>query len=323
MKKISVVVPCYNEEKSVHVMHKTITDLFNNQLNKYDYELIFADDYSSDNTRSELEAICAKDKKVKAILNAKNFGFNRNVFYSLMQGTGDAVFLVFGDMQDPPRLLVDFVALWEDGNKVIIGQKLESKENKLIYFFRTLFYKVMDRLAQVQQIQHFNGFGLYDKDFIEAIKLIDDPQPYLKGIVGEFGMKQYIYNYTQEESARGKSNFNFFKYYDVVMLAITSYTKVLMRIATFIGIFVAVGSMLVVAFILINKMLNWETYLVGSAALTVGVFFIGAVQLFFIGILGEYILSINSRSLRRPLVIPEKKLNFDDVEEEKNDRKCS
>jgi glycosyltransferase involved in cell wall biosynthesis len=299
-------------------MHKIITELFANELNRYNYEIIFADDYSTDNTRLELEKICATDRKAKAILNAKNFGFNRNVFYSLMQGTGDAVFMVFGDLQDPPELIVDFVDLWEKGNKVILGQKLKSHENKLVYFLRTLFYKVMDKLASVEQIQHFNGFGLYDKDFIDVIKKIDDPQPYLKGIVGEFGMKQYIYNYTQKESARGKSNFNFFKYYDVVMLAVTSYTKTLMRSTTFIGAFVGIGSLVIAMVIFVNKLLNWDTYPVGIAALTVGVFFIGAVQLFFIGILGEYILSINARSLRRPLVVPEKKLNFDVNEEEDN-----
>lgn len=312
MKKISVIVPCFNEEKSVHKMSKIIKDMFENKLKQYDYELIFIDDYSSDNTRVELEKICKENKKIKAIFNAKNFGFNRNVFYSLTEGTGDAVFLVFGDLQDPPELLVDFIEKWEQGYKVILGQKLESKENKFVYLLRSIFYKMMDKMSQIKQIQHFNGFGLYDRDFIKVIKKIDDPQPYLKGIVGEFGMKQSIINYTQLESARGKSNFNFFKYYDVVMLAVTSYTKILMRIATFIGGFVGFLSVLVAIFILINKLLNWDNYPVGIAALTVGVFFIGAVQLFFIGILGEYILSINTRTLKRPLVVAEKKINFED-----------
>lgn len=312
MKKISIIVPCFNEEKSVYKMCKVIKEMFEYKLNQYDYELIFVDDYSSDNTRIELEKICKENKKIKAIFNAKNFGFNRNVFYSLTQGTGDAVFLVFGDLQDPPELLVDFIEKWEQGYKVVLGQKLESKENKFVYLLRSIFYKMMDNMSQIKQIQHFNGFGLYDRDFIEVIKKIDDPQPYLKGIVGEFGMKQNIINYTQLESARGKSNFNFFKYYDVVMLAVTSYTKILMRIATFIGGFVGVLSVLVAIFIFINKLLNWDNYPVGIAALTVGVFFIGAVQLFFIGILGEYILSINTRTLKRPLVVAEKKINFED-----------
>jgi glycosyltransferase involved in cell wall biosynthesis len=314
MKKISIVVPCYNEETSVHIMHKKITDLFNNELSNYDYELIFNDDYSTDNTREELRKICEQDKKVKAVLNAKNFGFNRNVFYSLTQASGDAVFMVFGDLQDPPELLPQFIEKWNEGYRVIIGQKLHSDENKFVYTLRTLFYNVMDQLSSVKQIQHFNGYGLYDKMFIEAIKQIQDPNPYLKGIVGEFGMQLYILNYVQRESNRGKSNFNFSKYYDVAMLGITSYTKILMRIATFVGSLLGVVSIMLAIFVFINKLLHWNSYPIGIPTIIIGVFLIGAIQLFFTGILGEYILSINTRTLKRPLVIPEVKLNFDKEE---------
>lgn len=310
MKKISIVVPCYNEEKSVHIMHEIVTNLFKNKLKNYDYELIFNDDYSTDNTRDELRKICAEDKKVKAILNAKNFGFNRNVFFALTQATGDAVFMVFGDLQDPPELLPEFVKEWEKGNKVIIGQKLHSDENKFVYSLRTLFYRLMDNLSAVKQTQHFNGYGLYDKMFIEVIKQIEDPNPYLKGIVGEFGMDIKILNYSQHESNRGKSNFNFSKYYDVAMLGITSYTKTLMRVATFIGVLVGILSGCFALFIFINKLLHWHNYPVGIPSIIIGVFFIGSIQLFFTGILGEYILSINTRTLKRPLVIPSEKLNF-------------
>lgn len=311
MKKISVVVPCYNEEKSVHIMHEIITNLFQNELKNYDYELIFNDDYSTDHTRDELRKICAGDKKVKAVLNAKNFGFNRNVFYALLQATGDAVFMVFGDLQDPPELLPEFVKRWENGSKLVIGQKLHSDENKFVYSLRTLFYRTMDKLSNVKQIQHFNGYGLYDKMFIDAIRLIDDPNPYLKGIVGEFGMDIEIFNYSQRESNRGKSNFNFSKYYDVAMLGITSYTKTLMRVATFIGGFLGIISFIIALCVAINKILHWDTYPVGIPTIIVGVFFIGAIQLFFTGILGEYILSINTRTLKRPLVIPSERINFE------------
>lgn len=312
MKKISIVVPCYNEEKSVHTMHQIITNLFNNELKNYDYELIFNDDYSVDNTRNELKKICSKDSKVKAILNAKNFGFNRNVFYALTQASGDAVFMVFGDLQDPPELLPQFISEWEAGNKLVLGQKLHSDENKFVYTLRTIFYKCMDKLSSVKQIQHFNGYGLYDKMFIDAIKLIQDPNPYLKGIVGEFGMGIKIINYSQRESNRGKSNFNFSKYYDVAMLGITSYTKTLMRVATYVGCTLGVVSILIAIYVFINKLLNWNNYPLGTPTIIIGVFFIGAIQLLFTGILGEYILSINTRTLQRPLVIAEEKLNFDE-----------
>ncbi|MFA9463376.1 MAG: glycosyltransferase family 2 protein [Velocimicrobium sp.] len=316
MKKISIVVPCYNEEKSVHTMHSVITKLFQEELRKYDYELIFCDDYSTDKTRDELKQICTKDKKVKAILNSKNFGFNRNVFYGLTQGTGDVVFLVFGDLQDPPELLPEFVKRWEEGYKVIIGQKSHSDENKFVYFCRTVFYKVMDKLSLVKQTEHFNGFGLYDKMFIDVLRGIDDPNPYLKGIVGEFGMHQYILKYNQHESARGKSNFNFSKYYDVAMLGITSYTKSLMRLATFVGGLLGILSTIFAIIIFICKLADWNGFPAGLPSIIIGVFFIGAVELFFMGILGEYILSINTRMLKRPLVVPEEKLNFQNILEE-------
>lgn len=311
MKKISVVVPCYNEEKSVHKIHKIITDLFKNELKNYDYELIFNDDYSTDNTRQELEQICAGDNKVKAVLNAKNFGFSRNVFYSLTQASGDAVFMFFGDLQDPPELLPDFVKKWEDGYKVIIGQKKDSDENKFTFFLRTIFYKIIDKYSQIPQIQHFNGYGLYDKSFIETIKQIEDPLPYLKGIVGEFAFDLAIVKYHQNKSERGVSNFNFLKYYDVAMLAITSYTKAFMRIATFIGIFLGSISIIFSIFIFISKLLNWDVYPYGLSALLVGIFFIGGVQMFFLGMLGEYVLTINSRLIKKPLVVTSKKINFD------------
>jgi glycosyltransferase involved in cell wall biosynthesis len=312
MKKISIVVPSYNEEKSVHIMHEIITDLFKNELKTYDYELIFNDDYSTDNTRNELRTICSKDKKVKAVLNAKNFGYTRNLFYSLTQASGDAVFMLFGDLQDPPELLPKFIAEWESGYRVIIGQKLSSEESKFLYFLRSIFYKVMDRLSSVKQFQHFTGYGLYDKMFIDVIKQIEDPNPYLKGIVGEFGMNIKVLNYPQRESNRGKSNVNFSKAYDVVMLAVTSYTKTLMRVATFVAGILGIISILLAFIVFVNKLLDWNSYPLGISTIIIGVFFIGAIQLFFIGILGEYILSINTRTLKRPLVVPEEKLNFDE-----------
>ena len=316
MKKISVVIPCWSEEKSVRLMYDRLKTVFDNQLSNYDYEIIFVDDHSPDGTWKEIENICKLDKKVKGILNAKNFGFIRNVFFTLKQGTGDATFMLFGDLQDPPELLPDFVKKWEEGYKVVIGQKVKSEESKFWYFLRSVYYKFIDKLAINEQVQHFNGFGLYDKSFINIMKQIDDSAPYLKGVISEFSMNQFIINYNQKESNRGVSGFNFIKYYDAAMLGITSYTKALMRIATFIGGILGIISIIISIIVFINKLLNWSTYPMGTATIIVGMFFIGAIQLFFIGILGEYILSINTRVLKRPLVVVEKKLNFDDINEE-------
>lgn len=315
MKKISVVIPCWSEEKSVRLMYDRLKTVFDSQLLSYDYEIIFVDDHSPDNTWKEIENICKLDKKVKGILNAKNFGFIRNVFFTLKQGTGDATFMLFGDLQDPPELLPDFVKKWEEGHKVVIGQKVKSEESKVLYFWRSVYYKFIGSLSSTKQIQHFNGYGLYDKNFIDTINNIDDPVPYLKGIVAEFSMNPYIIQYEQSESNRGRSGSNFFKNYDLAMLGITSYTKTLMRMATFIGGVLGIFSLLFAIFIFMNKLLNWNEYPVGTASIIIGIFLIGAIQLFFIGILGEYILSINTRVLKRPLVVVEKKLNFDEDNE--------
>lgn len=312
MKTISVVIPCWSEEKSIAVMYQRLKKVFQEQLTNYDYEIIFVDDCSPDNTWQEIEKVCQVDKKVKGILNAKNFGFTRNVFSTMLYGKGDATFMVFGDLQDPPELLPDFVKKWEEGYKVVLGQKNTSAESKFWYFLRTVYYKVIGKLAENEQVQHFNGFGLYDKMFIDAIRNLEDSVPYLKGIVSEFGMKPYILNYHQAESNRGSSGFNFFKYYDVAMIGITSYTKTLMRAATFAGAILGFISIAIAIFVFINKLINWDTYPLGTASIIIGIFFIGAIQLFFIGILGEYILTINSRILKRPLVVIEKKLNFEE-----------
>lgn len=316
MKKISVTIPCWSEEKSVRQMYERLTSVFREQLPAYDYEIIYVDDYSPDNTREEIRKLCAEDSHVKAVFNARNFGFNRNVFAALQYGDGDATFMLFGDLQDPPEILPQMVAEWEQGKKVIVGQKTKSHEPHLMYALRTLYYNIIGKLVDSKQIQHFNGFGLYDRAFVDTMRQIDDPNPYLKGLVAEFGMDISIIQYEQAESLRGKSGFNFMKYYDVAMLGITSYTKILMRVATFLGAALGAFSALIALFVLVTKLLAWDLYSYGTASILIGVFFIGAVQLFFMGILGEYILSINTRSMRRPLVVVGERLNF---EEDKQD----
>ncbi len=310
-KKISVTVPCWSEEKSILQMYERLTKIFKNKLSKYDYEIIFVDDCSPDNTWIEIEKLCKKDKHVKGIKNARNFGFTRNVFASLLYGDGDATFMIFGDLQDSPELLEQMVAEWEQGYKVIVGQKKGSAESKFIYALRTLYYKLMKKLSDTAQIQHFNGFGLYDRKFIEVMRQIDDPSPFLKGIVSEFAMDLKIIPYEQAKSLRGKSGSNFLKTYDIAMLGITSYTKILMRVATFFSAILGFFSICLAIFVFISKLLNWKLYSYGTAAILIGIFFLGAIQLFFLGVLGEYILSINTRSMKRPLVVVGEKIGFE------------
>ncbi len=318
MKKITVTIPCWSEEKSVNQMYERLTAVFSSSLPQYDYEIIFVDDYSPDNTRAEIRKLCERDNHVKAVFNARNFGFTRNVFASLLYGDGDATFMLFGDLQDPPELLPQMVAQWEQGKKVIIGQRQKGDENRFMYAMRKLYYKLINLLSDQKQIEHFNGFGLYDRSFIEVLKQLDDPAPYLKGIVSEFAMELSIIPYEQSASKRGRSGSNFLKNYDLAMLGITSYTKILMRIATFVGGGLGIFSVILALVILVQKIMNWSSYPFGTAAILIGVFAIGAVQLFFLGILGEYVLSINTRSMRRPLVIVGERINFGDNEDKKD-----
>lgn len=311
-KKISVVVPCYNEEKSVFLLYETVAEMFRNKLCQYNYDLIFIDDYSKDKTREKIRELCEKDKEhVRAAFNVSNFGFSRNVFSALTMADGDAAFLVFGDLQNPPELLPEFIDKWEKGSKVIIGQKRGSNEGKFMCLMRKLYYDVIGILSDKSQIKQFNGFGLYDKEFINVLKQIDDVQPYLKQVIAEYASDYSIVPYQQKESNRGRSNFNFYRNYDFAMEGITSCTKKLMRLSTLCGVILGIFSAFYAISVIIKKILNWSSYPFGMASITVGIFFLGAMQLFFIGILGEYILSINTKTLKRPRVIIGEKINFE------------
>lgn len=312
MKKISVVVPCYNEEKSVRELYQRINDVFENELRNYCYEIIFVDDFSQDNTRENIRELCLNAKNVKAVFNAKNFGFHRNVFESFRYATGDCVFLIFGDLQDPPEMLPEFIEKWESGSKCVVGQRYRTDEGKLMTLCRKCYYQLINSLGDKKQIQFMNGFGLYDKLFVDAISNIEEVAPYFKTIIAEYAMDLEIVQYSQSVSKRGKSNFNFWKNYDFAMHGLTSSTKMLMRISTFLGLLVGLICMAFAVFVFIRKLIFWDSYPLGTASVTIGVFFIGAIQLFFIGVLGEYILSINEKVERKPRVIIDEKINFEE-----------
>lgn len=316
MKKISVVIPSYNEEKSVRAMHERLTTVFTEQLPAYDYEMIFVDDFSTDGTRDEVRALAQEDPHVKGVFNARNFGFHRNVFNSLTYGDGDATFMLFGDLQDPPENLPQFVEKWEQGSKVVVGQRKSSDEGIFMTLSRKLYYKLIDWFSDTKQIDRFTGYGLYDRAFIDVLKQIDDIQPYFKAVVAEYGMDLAVVPYDQAKSSRGKSNFNFLKNYDFAMQGITSSTKLLMRMATFIASIIAFVCLALAIFVFVRKLMDWNAYPVGEASRTVGMFFLGAVQLFFIGILGEYILNINGRIVEKPRIVIGERIGFDDGTED-------
>ena len=316
MKKISVLVPCYNEQENVVPLSEALTELFGTKLNSYDYEIVFIDNCSTDNTRPLLEQICGKDKRIKAIFNAKNFGQFNSPYYGMLQVTGDCVISMCCDFQDPVEMLPEFVKEWENGYKIVCGIKEASKENKIVRFMRTCYYKVIKKMSNTEMIEHFTGFGLYDRSFIEVLRNLDDPTPFLRGIVAELGAKRKDIPYEQQKRRAGKTHNNFYTLYDAAMLSFTSYTKIGLRLATFLGIGIAVISAVIGVIYLILKLVNWNDFPLGMAPVLIGMFFLGSVQLFFIGFLGEYILSMNSRIMKRPLVIEEKRINFDDVKNE-------
>lgn len=318
MKKISIVVPCFNEEENVLPLSEAIIYTFQKELSSYEYEIIFIDNDSQDKTRELLKEMCAKNPKIKAILNAKNFGQFNSPYYGLLQITGDCGILVAADFQDPIEMIPKFVKEWEQGYKIVCGIKSSSRESKLMYFFRSCYYKMIKRLSQVEQIEHFTGFGLYDRKFIEVLKQLDDPTPFLRGIVAELGFRRKDLEYTQPKRRAGKTSNNFYRLYDAAMLSITSYTKVGLRLATLVGFLCAAFSMTIAAVYLVLKLIYWDRFIAGTAPILIGMFLLGSVQLFFIGMLGEYVLTINSRVMKRPLVVEEERINFD-LEEKKNE----
>lgn len=315
MKKISVMIPCYNEEENVEPISKAIIDVFKTQLSNYDYEILFIDNDSQDKTREILRRMCEEDKHIKAIFNAKNFGQFNSPYYGMLQTTGDCTISMVCDFQDPVEMIPKYVAEWEKGYKIVIGIKTSSKENKLLYWFRSMYYKFIKKFSEVDQIEHFTGSGLYDKEFINVLRDLKDPTPFLRGIVAELGYKRKEIEYEQPKRRAGKTSNNFLRLYDAAMLSITSYTKIGLRICSFIGIIIGGISFIIGLFYLIMKLTHWHQFTVGMAPMLIGVFFLGAVQLFFIGLIGEYIMSINVRVMNRPLVIEEERINFEDDNE--------
>lgn len=312
MKKISILIPCYNEEENVGPMSEAIVNLFTTQLQEYDYELLFIDNASQDRTRDILRDICDKNSKIKAIFNAKNFGQFNSPYHGILQTTGDCTISMVCDFQDPIELIPQYLEEWEKGYKIVIGIKTSSKENPIMYHLRSIYYKLIKKFSDVEQIEHFTGSGLYDKEFVNVLRDLKDPTPFLRGIVAELGYKRKEIPYEQPQRRAGKTSNNFMRLYDAAMLSITSYTKIGLRLCTFFGMLIAGGSALVGLIYLIMKLFMWNSFFAGMAPVLIGMFFLGSIQLFFLGFIGEYILSINQRVMNRPLVIEEERINFDD-----------
>ena len=310
-KAISGLIPTYGEEESARPIYEAVRDELQKSCPAYDYEILFIDNKSTDRTRSIIEEICARDRHVKAIFNSKNFGQFNSPYYGMIHTSGDCTITICADFQDPVELIPKFVAEWEKGYKIVIGKKTRSRENPVMYFLRGCYYKIIRKMSSVEMIEQFTGFGLYDKSFIQTLRDLHDPTPFIRGIVAELGPERKEIEYEQPRRRAGKTHNNLYTLYDAAMLSFTSYTKVGMRLATFLGFGIAMVSFVVALFYLVAKLLFWQSFTAGYAPMMIAVFFMGGVQLVFLGFLGEYVMSMNARVMNRPLVIEEKRLNFD------------
>ena len=311
-KLVSIMIPCYNEVENVELMTNSIINVMVEALPQYDYEIVIIDNASTDGTRDVIEKICENNKKIKAIFNVTNFGQFNSPFYGICQCSGDCVIPICCDFQDPVELIPVFVEKWEQGHKIVSGIKTSSRESGIMYFLRTCYYKLIKNMSDVKMIEHFTGFGLYDKTFIALLKQLDDPIPFVRGIVAEYGagFNMIEVEYEQQQRRAGKTHNNFYSLYDAAMLSITSYTKIGLRLATFLGFACSAISIIIAIVYTLLKLANWDSFQAGTAPLTIGVFLIGGIQLFFIGFIGEYILNINTRVIHRPVVVEEKRINF-------------
>jgi len=309
---ISIVTACFNEEENVDECYRQIKAVMDSYRDRYDYEQIFIDNASTDRTVERVKAIIANDRNVRLIVNARNFGQVRSPFYGLLQARGDAVVSMASDLQDPPELLHEFIGKWEEGYKNVLGVKAKSEESPLMFVLRRIFYHLMARISDTEQVKGFTGFGLYDKAFIEQLRLLDDTYPYLRGLIPEFGFSRAEVRYTQPRRERGKTSNNFFTLYDMAMLGFVNHSKLPLRLSSFIGFIIAGLSLLIAFSYLIYKLLYWDSFQLGMAPLVIGIFFLGGMQLFFLGVIGEYIGATFTQARKRPLVIERERVNFDE-----------
>ena len=307
---ISIVSPCFNEEANIEPFYKEVKDIFQTLSGKYDYEHIFIDNSSSDSTVSILKKIANKDKNIKIIVNSRDFGPTKSPYYGYLQAGGEAVIAVTSDLEEPPSLIKDFLLHWEQGYKVVVGVKAKSHDSRIMKFFRSLFYSLISRISETDQISNFTGFALCDRTVIDLLASFEEPDPYWRGLISELGFERKEVEYVKPKRKHGVTKNNFYSLYDTAMLGFINHSKVPLRVATFLGFIISGLSILVAIFYLLAKLFFWDTFQAGMAPLIIGLFFFASVQLFFIGILGEYIGAVYTRVKKRPLIIEKERINF-------------
>lgn len=309
MKTITIVSACYNEAENLEELFRRVSEVMQSYVN-YAWEFIIIDNCSTDQSPQILRALAAQHPHVKVIFNARNFGHIRSPFYGMLQAKGDAMIFLAADLQDPPELIAKFIPYWEEGFKVVAAIKNASEESPLFFMARKAYYNTIARLSDIDLLQNFTGFGLYDRVVVDLMRQLDDPYPYQRGIIAELGFPIAKVNFTQPRRKRGFTKNNFYTLYDIAMLGFTSHTKIPLRLATMFGFIFSILSFTLAMFYLVLKLLLWRNFPIGIAPVVVGLFFFGSVQMLFIGILGEYIGAIHTKVTKRPLVVERERLNF-------------
>lgn len=307
-KLISIVTPCYNEAENIDELHQRIAAVM--ATLPYDYEHICIDNASTDGTVRKIKDIAAQDNRVKLIVNARNFGHIKSPYYGILQSSGDACILIASDLQDPPEMIVEFIKKWEEGFKTVLAVKPESEESSVMFFLRKIYYRFITRISEVPLVQNATGAGLFDRAVVNILRDIHDPYPYFRGLLCEIGFSIALVPFKQPRRQRGITKNNFYTLYDIAMLGITSHSKVPLRLMAMCGFLLSFLSLLVALIFFIAKLIYWDSFQLGSAPMLIGIFFFGAIQAFFIGILGEYIGSIHTQVRNMPLVVEIERVNF-------------
>lgn len=308
---VSIVSPCYNEEDNIDELYARARGVMAAEAEKYDFEYIFIDNASTDGTVARLKHIAATDKRIKIIVNSRNFGHIRSPYWGILQSRGDATVYLASDLQDPPELIPQFLRAWEEGYQVVLAVKPVAQGNALVHWGRRLYYRALDRIADVPLTRDTTGFGLYGKAVLDKVREINDPYPYLRGLIDELGFRKFLIPFEQPRRLRGVTKNNFYALYDIAMLGFVSHSMVPLRLASILGFVLGIGSVLLAFLFLVAKLIWWRSFTVGIAPLIIGMFFMFGVLLIFIGVLGEYIGAIHTYVKKRPIVVESERINFD------------